>query len=456
MPLHQPGQLTAFLICATAASDFFALAYDAQDGGKIVTLTSVNIAETAVRPAEHGQIMLKDPIHEAWVALHAFHGVLRLARVKHNVAAAAGKKKSGKRKASMAEADNTQQEDWQPVDLDFRSSFDIRLPDYQVHAITALHLKGEKLPVMAILHDDHLGNKSLKLRPLSVEDHEFVHDPPHSPSEDFVMADPGATLLLPLHDGVVVIGEQSATCYQFFPLTPEQEDEAVNQREQQQQAAASSTSPKSKGKGKGRSSSGSSGPPPAPAAGQDHQRRNVHHIFHNIPLGIYQTACQLPDQKDTFLLSDSHGLLLLLKVIRAADGRARSIHVREMGTTSAATALVPLPGSAVYVASHSGDHQLLQLQLDGDVKQSAGMDVDDAQQASETNHFKLIERQTNIAPIADFVVVENDYGQSHMVTCSGCNADGSLRLISHGVGLTELASFDLEQVQRVWSLLNSA
>lgn len=38
------------------------------------------------------------------------------------------------------------------------------------------------------------------------------------------------------------------------------------------------------------------------------------------------------------------------------------------------------------------------------------------------------------------------------MTCSGAYKSGSLRIVRRGVGLTELASLELEGVQRMWSV----
>ena len=68
--------------------------------------------------------------------------------------------------------------------------------------------------------------------------------------------------------------------------------------------------------------------------------------------------------------------------------------------------------------------------------------------------LEILNAYTNLAPIVDFCVVETGDGKgpSHMVTCSGGKDDGTLRVIRHGVGMTDLASLDMEGVQRVWTI----
>ena len=76
------------------------------------------------------------------------------------------------------------------------------------------------------------------------------------------------------------------------------------------------------------------------------------------------------------------------------------------------------------------------------------MDLDE-----ESNDIQVIDTFTNLAPISDFCIVESKVGgATQIVTCSGAYADGSLRIISNGVGMSELASLDAEGLQRVWNL----
>lgn len=324
-----------------------------------------------------------------------------------------------------------------------------RLPDYQVHAMTILHLSWERLPVVAILHDDSDGNRALKLRPLSLAEREFIDEPPMAEAQSTVLDDPGSNLLLPLKDGVLVIGEQLAFCYQLFPPDEQQgELEDIALPSSPPKSAGSSSS---KGKGKRRNiEQGTTCESRRPG-------RKSHEVYCKVPLGIYTTYTPLTGQDDAFLIGDHSGSLLKVWLERDATGKVTSVECSELGhrVTSAPTALVLLPNNRLYVASHSGDAQVFELDaLSASSKRNATpMEVDNEPSTAETSaHLKLVQRQTNLAPIVDFVVVENEFGQSHMVACSGCNADGSLRIISHGVGLTELASFDLENIQRVWAL----
>jgi DNA damage-binding protein 1 len=85
------------------------------------------------------------------------------------------------------------------------------------------------------------------------------------------------------------------------------------------------------------------------------------------------------------------------------------------------------------------------------------MQIDDGAKAQVSEgemQLDILNTYTNLAPIVDFCLVETDDGKgpSHIVTCSGGKDDGTLRVVRHGVGLTELAALDMEGIQRVWTL----
>lgn len=138
-----------------------------------------------------------------------------------------------------------------------------------------------------------------------------------------------------------------------------------------------------------------------------------------------------------------------------------------------------LANGFLFVGSTSGDSQLVRLP-DGFVEEPSNegdgtgdMEVD---QPTKSAKLDVVSSFTSLAPIVDFRVVEDEVqgqvrciwfgcllpyvsdhnrpfaNQSYVVTCSGKNGDGSLRIVRHGVGLSELASLELEGVQRMWTL----
>lgn len=129
------------------------------------------------------------------------------------------------------------------------------------------------------------------------------------------------------------------------------------------------------------------------------------------------------------LLSDYLGKLYLLKI---ADAR---LEIAELGETVAAACVCWLDNGFVFVGSHYGDSQLVRIVADG----------------GEPCIEEAVS-YPNLAPILDFVCIENPaYGQTQLVTCSNAFKDGSLRLVQNELGVKELSSGDISNVENIWS-----
>ena len=132
------------------------------------------------------------------------------------------------------------------------------------------------------------------------------------------------------------------------------------------------------------------------------------------------------------------------------------------GKVSSPSSLVSLGGGYIFVGSHFGDSLLVRTSSSSaDTEAENGMQVDTAEAVKASSgqmQLDILNTYTNLAPIVDFCVVETDDGKgpSHVVTCSGGKDDGTLRVVRHGVGLTELAALEMEGVQRVWTLSTSS
>lgn len=125
---------------------------------------------------------------------------------------------------------------------------------------------------------------------------------------------------------------------------------------------------------------------------------------------------------------------------------------------SAPTSLVALGSGYLFVASHYGDSLLVRLASSAasdNVEQTAAdsMDIDQAQDGP-ASPVDIVSTYPNLAPIVDLCVIEDGQaaGPSHVITCSGGRDDGSLRVVRHGVGLSELANIDIPGVQRAWAI----
>lgn len=141
---------------------------------------------------------------------------------------------------------------------------------------------------------------------------------------------------------------------------------------------------------------------------------------------------------ERFILSDSDGRLMML-LLNLGEGRS-GLKVTEMridllGETSVAESINYIDNGVVFVGSRLGDSQLIRLMST----------------PTGGSYSVVLETYSNIGPIRDMIMVESD-GQPQLVTCSGAEKDGSLRVIRNGIGIEELASVDLAGVVGIFPI----
>lgn len=145
-----------------------------------------------------------------------------------------------------------------------------------------------------------------------------------------------------------------------------------------------------------------------------------------------------------WLLADDYGRLFFLILELNTEGNVEKWDLQELGTTSRATVLVYLGGGILFVGSHQGDSQVLQI---------------------SDKSFEVIQTWSNIAPILDFTLMdlgnrtsesqthEFSTGQARIVTGSGAFNDGSLRSVRSGVGMEELGVLgEMDHITDLWGL----
>ena len=144
---------------------------------------------------------------------------------------------------------------------------------------------------------------------------------------------------------------------------------------------------------------------------------------------VFVAWCAVDDQR--YVLADDYGTLYLLFVQQNGEGEYAGHRIDILGQTSRASTLVYLDAGRIFVGSHQGDSQVIQI--------------------SERS-LEIIQTIPNIAPILDFTVMDmgnrgsdapvNEFssGQARIVTGSGAFKDGSLRSVRSGVGLEDLGS----------------
>ncbi|TKA64635.1 hypothetical protein B0A49_06908 [Cryomyces minteri] len=151
---------------------------------------------------------------------------------------------------------------------------------------------------------------------------------------------------------------------------------------------------------------------------------------------------QIDEQR--FVLADDYGVLYLLMLILDRNNTVEEWKLDVIGETSRASVLVYLDGGRMFVGSHQGDSQVIQITEQG---------------------IEVIQNFPNIAPILDFTIMDmgsrsgegqtNEYssGQARIVTGSGAYKDGSLRSVRSGVGLENLGVLgEMRHVSDMFSL----
>ncbi|XP_064634746.1 DNA damage-binding protein 1-like [Lineus longissimus] len=143
-----------------------------------------------------------------------------------------------------------------------------------------------------------------------------------------------------------------------------------------------------------------------------------------------------------YLLGDMAGRLfmLLLQKEEKMDGTAivKDLKVELLGETTIAECITYLDNGVVYVGSRLGDSQLVKLNVEPD---------------DNGSYVQIMETFTNLGPIVDMCVVDLErQGQGQLVTCSGVDKEGSLRIIRNGIGIQEHASIDLPGIKGIWPL----
>ncbi|KAF4552122.1 Mono-functional DNA-alkylating methyl methanesulfonate-like protein [Elsinoe fawcettii] len=157
---------------------------------------------------------------------------------------------------------------------------------------------------------------------------------------------------------------------------------------------------------------------------------------------IFVAWAQIDAQR--FVLADEYGKLYLLMVVLDSRNDYSRWQLDVLGETSRASTLVYLDGGRLFVGSHQGDSQVIQI---------------------KEQSMEVLQTFPNVAPILDFSVMDmgnrtsdaqvNEYssGQARIVTGSGAFKDGSLRSVRSGVGLEEIGLIgEMEHITDIFSL----
>lgn len=156
---------------------------------------------------------------------------------------------------------------------------------------------------------------------------------------------------------------------------------------------------------------------------------------------VWSCWAQVDDLR--WLLADDYGNLYFLMLVTRDGSLVKSWRLDYLGKASKASCLVYIDEGVVFVGSHSGDSQLVQVH-------EGGVDV--------------LQTLPNIAPILDLQLMdlgrgaesqtgEYSAGQARIVTTSGAWEDGSIRSVRSGVGMEEIGAIgDIPLITDLWAL----
>ncbi|KAF2863779.1 hypothetical protein K470DRAFT_254672 [Piedraia hortae CBS 480.64] len=144
---------------------------------------------------------------------------------------------------------------------------------------------------------------------------------------------------------------------------------------------------------------------------------------------VWVAWCMIDNQR--YVLADDFGRAFIVLVLVGESGAYTGHLLKRLGSTSRANVMVYLGEGRLFVGSHQGDSQVVEMVEDG---------------------LNVIQTFSNLAPVLDFTVMDlgnrspdaivNEFssGQARIVTGSGAFADGSLRSIRSGVNLQRVGS----------------
>ncbi|KAI9249998.1 mono-functional DNA-alkylating methyl methanesulfonate N-term-domain-containing protein [Sporodiniella umbellata] len=145
--------------------------------------------------------------------------------------------------------------------------------------------------------------------------------------------------------------------------------------------------------------------------------------------------CVMNKEGSRILLGDAEGILYLL-TLNTTEQRVESLSFIQLGPISIPSCLSYLENDIVFVGSNLCDSQLIYIER----KAEESEDI-----------LQTIETFANLGPIKDFCVADKQ-GQTQIITCSGADKEGSLRVVRNGVGLNELATIPITGAKGVWAL----
>eukprot|EP00300_Choanocystis_sp_HF-7_P006534 c14763_g1_i1.p1 GENE.c14763_g1_i1~~c14763_g1_i1.p1 ORF type:complete len:1112 (+),score=311.81 c14763_g1_i1:32-3367(+) len=135
-----------------------------------------------------------------------------------------------------------------------------------------------------------------------------------------------------------------------------------------------------------------------------------------------------------YLLGDYLGNLMLL-MLETKQDKVSDLKLESLGTVSCPAAISYLDNHFVFIGSASADSQLIRLLPEKD----------------SGDAIEVVESYPCLGPIADMCLIEED-NEIQIITCSGTNKFGTLRVLRSGIGIEEQALIELSGVKKLFAL----
>ncbi|KAI0695725.1 CPSF A subunit region-domain-containing protein [Cytidiella melzeri] len=378
------------------------------------------------------------------------------------------------------------------------SDFDVILPELNLLSLAFMETSSE-IYTLAILHIDHLLRVQILARDLDVGAQELSPAPSVYlqrailPQNSFPDTDtPLALVPVPsfsLHPsenadeqsarclgGVLVLGGRKIIFVEAATLDEQKSEKGKEKRQQQRKSSASERTQRQ--------------------AKQKDKEREARHVKSRAkvqwPWSEVAAWCPADDDGRRFFVGDIFGRLGLLTITDLPE-----LILLPVGEISAPTTMSYLSSQILFVGSHTGDSQIVQIHatphsgLDRDTlsipdnistvpptalgqdqrispslyDEDVGMEgVEDQRKgkggkvvALKGTYLEVLEQFHNLAPIHDAVMADTEEsGQPQIVTCSGGANTGTLNIVRTGADFHELAVLrDVPNVAKIFPIRNS-
>ncbi|EJC97967.1 uncharacterized protein FOMMEDRAFT_162310 [Fomitiporia mediterranea MF3/22] len=284
------------------------------------------------------------------------------------------------------------------------SEFDTAVRELNIVSLCFLRTTNARATALAILYKDYMQKLSVTSHDLSLADLELSPSP-SSFLPEFHVPDEDSNLLIPVppqiksswnvNGGVLVLGGSTIAFY------------SIDRKQKKKNSSSQSKSSTSK----------------------------IPQAEVNWPYFDITAWAQIDEDGLRYLLGDSFGRLALL----AINPQYAYLDIVLLGEVSPPTSLTPLASQYIYVGSHFGDSQLIRVT---------------SERSSNGSYLEISDTFKNIAPIMDAVFEDtDDSGQPTIITCSGGESTGSLRVIRNGANFNEDARIEgIANITGMWPI----